>query len=108
IKLAPHGSETGLNVAQAFAIGQLREGHGQILVPAGEAAQVRVATVTSNTLLEFLVGKVLNQLRENSAACVHASLFRRCRADDFDFRIVPEVSGCIMLKYKQLRQFHKK
>jgi hypothetical protein len=45
------------------------------------------------------VGKVLNQLRKNGAACVHAPLFRRYQADNFDFQIVPEASDCIMQAY---------
>jgi hypothetical protein len=55
------------------------------VVPASKTAWVRVATIAGNTLLEFLVGKVLNQLRENGATCVHAPLFRRRREDEKRF-----------------------
>jgi hypothetical protein len=34
VQLALHRTQTGLDVAQTFSIGQLREGHGQILIPA--------------------------------------------------------------------------
>jgi hypothetical protein len=34
VQLALHRTQAGLDVAQTFPIGQLREGHGQILIPA--------------------------------------------------------------------------
>jgi hypothetical protein len=80
IELRAHGPETGLDVAQAFAVGQLREDHRQVLVPTSKAAWVLVATIAGYALLEFFVGKMFNQLRENGAACVLAPLFRCCRA----------------------------
>ena len=77
-----HGAEAGLDVAQTFAIGQLREDHGQILVPASKAARVRVATIAGNAILKFFVRQEFDQLRENGAASVHAPLFRRHRRGD--------------------------
>jgi hypothetical protein len=74
--LPAHGAEAGLDVAQAFAIGQLREDHRQILIPTGETAQVRVAAVSANAFLKFFVRQVLYDLGEYGAACVHAPLFR--------------------------------
>jgi cobyrinic acid a,c-diamide synthase len=76
IELREHGTEAGLDVAQAFAIGQLREDHGQILIPTGEAAQVCIASVSDNAFLKFLVRHVLDELREDGATLVHAPLFR--------------------------------
>ena len=68
-------------MSQAFAIGQLREYHRQILIPTGETAQVRVGAVSANAFLKFFVLQVLYDLREYSAACVHAPLFRCWRED---------------------------
>jgi hypothetical protein len=46
-----------------------------------EAAQVRVAAVPGHAFLKFLVGKVLDQLREDRAAssegCAHLRLVSR-------------------------------
>ena len=64
-------SETGFDVAQAFAIGELGESHRQILVPAREILRVPIATITGNALLKFLVRQVLDQLRKHRAAGVH-------------------------------------
>ena len=71
-----HGTEAGLDVAQTIAIGQLREDHGQILVPTRKAAWIRVAAIAGNALLKFFVRQEFDQLREDGAAGVHAPLFR--------------------------------
>jgi len=39
VELATQGSQTGFDIAQALPVSELRECHGQILVPAGELAQ---------------------------------------------------------------------
>src|SRR2546421_12220487 len=70
IELAIHGPEARLNVAQAFAISELSEGHCQILIPAGEFLEVSVAAIAGNALLELDVGEVTNQLSENSPASI--------------------------------------
>ena len=53
IEFRAHGTETGLDVAQTLAIGQLREDHRQIPIPTGETARVRVATRSANAFFEI-------------------------------------------------------
>ena len=74
IQLALQGTQTGFDVAQTFAIGQLGEGHRQILVPAGEASQPEVALITLDATTELPVGKKADQLREDGAALIHEPL----------------------------------
>src|ERR1019366_9564653 len=87
--------QAGLDIAQALAIGQLREGHRQQLVPTGKSPEVRVAMVAGNTLLKFLFGQMLDQLREDGAARVHPSLVSPRRQAEgsqsgpFSIQIVP-------------------
>ncbi len=45
LDLEAHDVKAGLEVAQAFVIGQLREGHRQILVLARKVARARVAAI---------------------------------------------------------------
>jgi hypothetical protein len=52
----------------------LSEGHGEKLIPTGEALQVVVAAETSDALLKLFVRQMLHQLREHGLAKVHASL----------------------------------
>jgi hypothetical protein len=49
--------QTRLDVAQTFSIGELRESHGKILIPAGKSAQPAVALLALNATAELSIGK---------------------------------------------------
>jgi hypothetical protein len=54
---------------------------------------------------------VIGQLRENGAACVHAHCFALATQPEkryFEFQIVPEASGCIMLECNRLQNYPEK
>src|SRR5205085_6649872 len=74
IQLALQRTQTSFDVAQTFAIGQLGKGHGQVLVPAGEASQPEVALITLDATTKLPVGKKADQLREDGAALIHEPL----------------------------------
>jgi hypothetical protein len=61
------------DITQALAVSELREGHAQELVPAGEATRPAVAMVAGHAAAKLAVGQVGNKLREHRAAKVHAS-----------------------------------
>jgi len=96
IQFAMHGMKTCFDVAQTLAVSQLGEGHRQKLIPAREALEVVVASITGDAFLKLLVWKILHQLRKNSASEIHASLSRlhqerlQCHFLRFAFQIVPE------------------
>ena|SRR5947208_13592711 len=71
IQLTAHRAEACLDVAQTFAVSQLREGHRQILVPARETSPVRVTAITGDTLLKLVGGQVRHELSEYSLADMH-------------------------------------
>src|SRR5258708_24057262 len=50
---------------------QLREGHAEPLVPAGEAAQLPISLVTSHTPLKRALRNEVHQLRENHPTLIH-------------------------------------
>ena len=79
------GAKTGLDVPKAFAIGQLSEGHAQILVETKELLDFEVAFVSADTLVEDVERKMLHDLRENEFSGVHSSalLALSGRADRF-------------------------
>ena len=60
-----------LDVAEAFAIGQLREGHRAKVFGARKRADPVVAMVTLDDAGEGRPGKKIHQLREKGLACVH-------------------------------------
>jgi hypothetical protein len=55
VELVFEGSQARLDVAQAFAKGQLRERHAEKLVPTREAARATVSTVPPHARVEFAI-----------------------------------------------------
>jgi hypothetical protein len=88
VELAAHRPQASLDIAETLAVSELSEGHRQILVPARQTSVVVIAVVAGHTLLELDMGKVSDQLRENSSAGIHPPLFRRWQrpavSADFD------------------------
>ncbi len=74
VQLATYRAQASLDVPQALAIGELGEGHRQILVPTGKVLRVTVSTVAGDAFLKFLVGQMLDQLGKHGPAGVHAAL----------------------------------
>ncbi len=66
-----NGSKTGLDITQAFTIGQLGEGHAEILVPAGECSHSLISLISRNTPSEFMHGENIHKLREDQPAGIH-------------------------------------
>lgn len=54
VEFGAQGAQTRFDVAQALAVGQLREAHDQELLVGGERAHPMIAVVTANTLVELL------------------------------------------------------
>ena len=63
--------EAGLDVPQAFPIGQLGKGHAEILIPTREALDFVVAVVSLDTLAKIVYGQEVHQLREDCTTNVH-------------------------------------
>jgi hypothetical protein len=74
VQLAAHGAQAGFDVAQALAVGQLRKGHGQILVAARKASMARISAIALNALLELAGGEVIQELGEDGLSGIHPSL----------------------------------
>lgn len=74
IELALLRPQTHLDVAQAFPVRQLSEGHATILIPTREVLDVLSAAIAPDTTPEGMLRKVIQHLRENELACVHAPI----------------------------------
>ncbi len=70
VELWLHGPQAGFNIAQAFAAGDLGEGHGQELVLAGKAVRVAVAAVAGHAPPEFMLREEVHQLGKDRPARV--------------------------------------
>ena len=64
--------QAGFDIAQAFAIGQLRKAETKELIQAGKAALSKIAVITRDAFLKLVGGKMLHHLREDRSAKMHA------------------------------------
>ena len=74
VELAAKRTQARFDIAEAFAVGQLGEGHREELIPAGEAARAPLAIVAGHTAPELAIRKKADQLREYGAAQIHEPL----------------------------------
>ncbi len=76
IKLAPSRTQTSLDVAQAFPIGQLGEAHAQKLIPTTESLNLVHAPISIDATFELLWMNPLHQLRKNGRLSVHEPILQ--------------------------------
>lgn len=70
--------QTGFDITQAFSIGQLSEGHAEVLIPAGEDFGVFVSLVSLNTPAKVVYGQEIHELCKNSSSGIHRPPPTRC------------------------------
>src|SRR5262249_54063927 len=73
IELGLEGAQTRLDVAQAFAKGQLRECQTEKLIPTREAAWPAMATVSAHARVELVPRNEVHELSEDQLAGFHTS-----------------------------------
>ena len=66
-----HRTQARFDITQTLAVGELREGHAQILIPAREPRRLVVAAVSRDARLEFARRHMGHQLSEDGAARWH-------------------------------------
>ena len=82
IELALLCPQTGLDIPQALAIGQLSKGHAEILIEARKFLDLEIPVVTIDALMKNRERKMLHYLRENELAGVHGSPLRELLCED--------------------------
>ncbi len=63
--------DVGLDITEAITIGQLCEGHAQVLIETGKALDSVIATIVSNAAAQSMQGKMVDDLCENDLARIH-------------------------------------
>ena len=71
IKLGLLGTETGFDIAETFAVGELSKGQTKELIPAGEIFDVAIALVAIDTNLKLVGREEVHELGENRSAKIH-------------------------------------
>jgi hypothetical protein len=74
IELRALRPQAGFDVAQALAVGRLRERHAQELIQATEAAHVEVAAILVDQPPERMPRRKLHHLRKHELAAIHLRL----------------------------------
>ena len=82
IELGAQSPETGLDIAQALAVGQLGEGQHQKMFVGGQRARMFVARVTPDALVEGVFGQFVHQLGEDGSALIHNRFLPRQRGQE--------------------------
>ena len=77
IKFWTERGQTGFDVAETFAPGELGESEHEEVFVSGEFADKEVAVVTGDTLVELVLGEEVQELGEDSATFVHKVKNRR-------------------------------
>src|SRR2546425_5316873 len=75
IELRLYGAKTRFDIPQALAIGELRERHAEILIPAREARRLTVPVVSRDARLKLVLRHMGHQLSEHAAASRHTSFW---------------------------------
>lgn len=65
-------SQTDLDISQAFPVGELGEGHAEVLVPAGKADHLVIAVVSIDAFSELVCGDKVHQLSKDRFPGIHA------------------------------------
>src|SRR5207302_7669213 len=81
VKFPLQRAKARLDIAKAFAVSQLSEGHRQILIPARKLPQSPVPAVTGDTTTKLAIGKEADQLLKYGSDRVHAALYSAFEID---------------------------
>jgi hypothetical protein len=71
LELGLLGTETGFDIAETFAVGELSKGQTKELIPAGEIFDVAIALVSIDANLKLVGGEEVHELRKDGAAKIH-------------------------------------
>jgi cobyrinic acid a,c-diamide synthase len=70
IEFAVLRREAHFDVAQALALGELGESHGEKLIPTRERPHTLVAAIARHAAIEFVVRKKADELRKHGSTLV--------------------------------------
>lgn len=59
------GAQAGFDIPQAFAVGQLSEGHTEIMVVTGKLLDLEAAIVSLYASVKYMERKMFHHLRKN-------------------------------------------
>lgn len=82
VQLVLLGTQAGFDIPETFAVGQLCEGHAEVMVESGILLDLEVAIVTIYAAMEDMERKMFHHLGENEFAGVHGSPLRTVLYED--------------------------
>lgn len=81
VELGTDGPQTGGDVAQTLAVGELRKGQHQKLLVGGQRTDAAVAVIAADTPVKLILGQLVQQLGEHGSALVYAGSSPRLGGD---------------------------
>lgn len=73
IELGGLGSQTRFDISEALAIGELRKGQSEKLIPARKALDFVIALIALHAAAKFVSGNKLHQLSKDCFSGIHPS-----------------------------------
>jgi len=67
--------EAGLDISEAFALGELSKSHAKEMIPAGKGFDLTVAPISFDPLAEFVGRQEFYKLGENGSDGIHKQIF---------------------------------
>src|SRR6202795_4206772 len=80
VKLVRRRPQTGFDISQALAVGELCESHTKELVPAGKSSWSVIATVAFHAATKLAIWKIGNKLRKHGSSKIHEPLLTPVQA----------------------------
>ena len=84
IEFGLQGAQTCFDLAETFSVGKLSEGHAKKLIEAGKPSDSVIALIPPDTLVEFVFGQKVHELRENDSPRIHRSLLSMVVWKEYD------------------------
>ena len=84
IEFGLQGAQACFDLAETFSVGKLSEGHAKKLIEAGKSSDSVIALIPPDTLVEFVFGQKVHELRENDSSRIHRSLLSMLVWKEYD------------------------
>ena len=71
VELGLKGAQAGFDIAKAFAVSQLGEGHAEELIPTGKCSDAMISPVMLDAFVELVLWNSCEDLGKNGLSRVH-------------------------------------
>jgi 3-hydroxyisobutyrate dehydrogenase-like beta-hydroxyacid dehydrogenase len=84
VEFGLQSAQTRFDVSKTVSVSKLGEGHAEKLIEAAKSSDSVIALVSSDTIVEFVFGQKVHELREDDSSRIHRSLLSTIRWKEYD------------------------